>query len=204
VNAIGQLSVEKRPRKFISASAIGIYKNSINHTEESKNYDPGFVGSLVSDWEKCLEKLPDEMKFTIFRTGLVLGPNSKLIKNQMLPFKLGMGAILGNGKQGFPFIHEEDVVSAFIMAVEDEKFTGLFNLVAPEKISNADFSKTFAKILGRPLFLRIPEFILRVFLGEVSVLLIKSPVIEPSALKNVGFDYKFPTLESALKQIFDK
>ena len=102
-----------------------------------------------------------------------MGKYAKTIKNLLTPFKLGLGGTIGYGKQPFPFIHEKDVINAFFWAVEDLKKDATFNLVAPESITNNDFIKTFAKKINRPAFVPVPEFAIKMILGEAASLLLK-------------------------------
>lgn len=203
VEAIYNLPTGEMPGKFISASAIGIYKSGFMHNENSKNFDEGFVGKVVQDWEAASSNLPKNVQRIILRIGLVLGKNAKTITNLMLPFKIGLGATVGNGKQAFPFVHETDVVRAFIWAAEYRKESGTFNVVAPEKITNKHFTKALAKKLNRPVFLFIPEFILNIVLGEASVLLTDGAQVEPKNLLEAGFGFQYPSIESALKEIIE-
>lgn len=199
--AINNLPASEMPKKFISASAIGIYKSGFKHNENSHNFDEGFVGKVVQDWESASSNLPKKVQRIILRIGLVLGKNAKTISNLILPFKLGLGATVGNGKQAFPFVHEKDVIRAFVWAIEKFDTSGTFNLAAPENISNKEFTKAFAKSLKRPAFLFIPEFILRMALGEASVLLTEGAEVEPKNLLDAGFEFEYPTIESALSEI---
>ena len=139
---------------------------------------------MVQDWEDCLNGLPDSIQLNIFRIGLVLGKKAKTITNLLTPFKLGLGGKIGSGKQAFPFIHEKDVVQAFISAVEDYEENGTFNLVAPEKISNSQFTKVFAQKLKRPALIPVPSFVLKLIFGEAASLLLNSPIVETKALLN--------------------
>ncbi len=170
VKAINALPKETQPKKFISASAIGIYKAGFTHDETSTDFNNGFVEIVTKDWEDAGNELPPTIQKNIFRIGLVLGKDAKTITNLLLPFKLGLGATLGNGKQSFPFVHEKDVIRAFVWAVEDLNKNGIFNLVAPETISNKDFTKALAKALNRPAIFSIPVFVLKMILGEAAIL----------------------------------
>lgn len=204
VEAIKSLPAESRPKKLISASAIGIYKNGLLHNEESTEFDEGFLGRVVKDWEKPLNDLPVEVQKVLFRIGVVLGNNAKTIQQLLLPFKLGLGASIGSGKQAFPFIHEKDLVSAFVWAVKKYSKNNTFNLVAPERINNQVFTKELARQLNRPAFLFIPEFILKLVLGKASVLLTQSPEVSAEKIQNAGFSFEYPDIRSALKEICRK
>jgi len=201
VEATEMLPPGEQPEKFISASAVGIYKSGYRHDETSLNYDESFVGKVVKDWESASDGLPGNVNRVIFRTGLVLGRDSKIIKNMLLPFKLGLGATIGNGKQPFPFIHINDVVSAFASAVENTQFTGIYNLVAPESVTNKDFTKEFATQLNRPAYFRIPAPILKLAFGEAAVMLLCSPEVVPHRLLNMGFNFISPTLKETVKKV---
>jgi uncharacterized protein (TIGR01777 family) len=201
IAAINALPKEKQPQKFISASAIGIYKSGFSHDESSTNFDEGFVGKVVQDWENATCELPANVQKNIFRIGLVLGKNAKTITNLLLPFKLGLGATIGNGNQPFPFIHEKDVVRAFIWAVEGLDKNGIFNLVAPQYISNKGFTKALAKVLNRPAIFSIPGFVLKMVLGEAAVLLTESPEVEPRNLLEAEFEFSYSDINLALTEI---
>jgi len=204
VEAIKNLNPDARPKKFIQASAIGIYKAFETHDENSQSFDTGFVGNVVQQWEKASEDLPAEINRTIFRIGLVIGKKAKTITNLLLPFKVGLGAKIGNGKQPFPFIHDADVAGAFLWAIENNSASGIYNLIAPQQISNGDFTKALAKALNRPAFLTIPEFVIKAGLGEAAVLLTDIPGVIPKNLISAGFDFRYPDIESALKEIISK
>jgi uncharacterized protein (TIGR01777 family) len=201
IKAINALPKEKQPKKLISASAIGIYKSGFKHDENSSNFDDGFVGTVAKDWENATSELSSNVQKNIFRIGLVLGKNAKTITNLLLPFKLGLGATIGNGKQPFPFVHEKDVIGAFLWAIEKLDKGGIYNLVAPERISNRVFTKALSKKLNRPAIFSIPGFVLKIALGEASVLLTQSPEVEPINLMEAGFVFNYPSIESALKEI---
>ncbi len=201
VAAINRLPKENQPKKFISASAIGIYKPGSPHDENSKNFDSGFLGHVVKDWESALNNLPESIQKNIFRLGMVIGKEAKIIKSLMIPFKLGFGASIGNGEQAFPFIHETDVCNAFIWATEHYNSNGIFNLTAPNTITNKEFTIAFAQTIKRPAFFKIPSFVFNILLGETAVLLLEIPFATPVALQKAEFVFKYPTIESALSEI---
>ncbi len=201
IKAINNLPSDEQPKKLISASAIGIYKSGFSHDETSQNFDDGFVGNVVKQWEAASNGLSPKVQRDIFRLGLVLGKEAKTITNLLLPFKLGLGAKLGNGKQAFSFVHETDVAKAFLWAVESLNKNGTFNLVAPENITNKDFTKALAKVLHRPALFSIPEFVIKTVLGEASCLLTEGAEVEPRNLLEAGFEFQYPTIKSALEEI---
>jgi uncharacterized protein (TIGR01777 family) len=201
VKAIRSLPKNHRPRKFISASAIGIYKANGFHDENSTNFDTGFVGEVVKNWENQSDLLPDNVQKIIFRIGLVLGKKAKTIQNLLLPFKLGLGATIGNGKQPFPFIHETDVARAFLWAAESFDESSTFNLTAPETITNEQFTQALAKNLHRPAFFFIPGFVFKIILGDAAVLITQAPSVSSAKLSKKGFTFDYPDIGSAIKEI---
>ena len=204
VKAIIELSKSERPTKVISASAIGIYKSGYKHTEESKNFDEGFVGEVVQDWEHELTAVPEDVQTTIFRLGIIFGKEAKTIKNMLLPFKLGLGGKIGSGKQAFPFIHEKDVINAFVWATETLEKSDTFNLAAPESISNKEFTNSFARQLNRPAFFTIPAFALKLIFGKAATLLTQSPEVSSDKLQKTGFHFEYPTIKATLQNIIVK
>jgi len=119
----------------------------------------------------------------------------------LFPFKLGLGAKISTGKQPFPFIHIEDVVGAFVETIENNQFSGIFNLAAPQSITNDDFTKAFANSLKKSAFLTIPGFFLKLLFGEAAKILIESPEVIPRKLLDTGFNFRFKTINELLKSI---
>nr|WP_051568095.1 DUF1731 domain-containing protein [Draconibacterium orientale] len=204
VKAIIDLPENERPKKVVSASAIGLYRSGDSHTEESTNFDDGFVGEVVKDWENELRVLPMNVQTIVFRLGIVFGKEAKTIHNMLLPFKLGLGGKIGSGEQAFPFIHEQDVVNAFVWATETLETSDTFNLTAPESISNKEFTQTFARQLKRPAFFTIPAFALKLVFGKAAQLLTQSPNVSSRKLLNAGFNFEYPTIKATLQNIIAK
>ncbi|WP_297087696.1 TIGR01777 family oxidoreductase [uncultured Draconibacterium sp.] len=204
VKAIKALPATERPKKLISASAIGIYSANQMHTEESQNFDDGFLGQVVKDWENALSDLPTEVRQVIFRLGVVIGSNAKTIKNMLLPFRLGLGAKVASGKQAFPFIHEQDVVNAFTCATEQNSINGIYNLTAPATITNKEFTQSLAEVLKRPAFFTLPAFVLKAALGEAALLLLESPSVSSEKLLQAGFKFTYPSIDKALQAIISE
>ncbi|SFF60290.1 TIGR01777 family oxidoreductase [Sunxiuqinia elliptica] len=199
--AINALPREKRPTNFISASAIGIYRPAIRHDETSSKYANHFAARVIDDWEDTLAELPDTVRKTIFRIGVVLGKDSQFIQQVLPVFKLGLGGKLGSGSQAFPFIHIDDLVSAFTQAITDDSFFGIYNLVAPQQINNKDLTKALGKQLNRPTLIPVPGFLLHFIFGQASTLILENPVVIPRRLKNKGFNFQHPTIENCLENI---
>jgi uncharacterized protein len=193
---------KERPARVISASAVGIYSVGQSHTEESYDFDKGFLGNVVKDWEESWNGLPDEVHLTLFRIGVVLGKTSATIQKLLTPFKLGIGGKIGNGKQPFPFVHETDVARAFSWATETKNTEGVFNLTAPQEITNAGFTRALAKKIKRPALIPVPPFALKLLYGKAAALLTNSPAVLPHKILEAGFEFQYPTIEQALEEIF--
>ena len=199
--AINSLSGNKQPSIYISASATGIYRENATHDESSSKFANNFAARVVDDWEDASEGLDDKIRKVIFRTGVVLGKKSQTISKLKPLFKLGLGAKIGNGKQPFPYIHINDLVNAYSQAIFNKQYVGIYNLVAPEMINNATFTKTFAHAVSRPAFLRVPTFFLILILGKSSQLLCKGSDVIPSRLAKLNFEYEYPTIDQAMDEI---
>lgn len=201
--AINSLPKEMQPKTFVSASAVGIYREGLAHDETSSRFANHFAARVTDDWEDALVDLPDTIRQVIFRIGVVLGKDSQFIQRVLPIFNLGLGGRIGNGKQPFPFIHVHDLVQAFVEAVSDERYLGIYNLVAPQQIDNKTFTQILAKKLNRPAVLPVPAIALKLAFGKASTLILKNPVVLPKRLQMQNFTYRHPTLESCLDQIID-
>ncbi len=204
VQALVMLPEAKRPKTFISASAVGIYKTGMTHDESSLQFDEGFTGKVVRDWEAASEQLSEHMRRVVFRIGVVLGKQSQTIKNLKPMFLAGLGGKVGSGKQAFPFIHIEDLVAAFVEALSNTSYQGIYNLVEPHAITNADFTQAFSYAVKRPAIFPVPPFALKLLYGEAAMLLLEGSFVSPGRLLTAGFEFKYPTIEKALTQIISK
>jgi hypothetical protein len=200
-HAINSLAIEEQPSVFISASATGIYKENESHDELSSNFANNFAASVVADWEDASSDLGHNIRRVIFRMGLVLGKESQVISGLLPSFKLGLGAKIGQGNQPFPFIHVADVVKAYMQATYDNQYSGIFNLSAPEQITNAEFTKAFARSVSKPAFLFVPQFILKLALGKAAQMIYENPWVIPAKLARLGFGFEYPTIDQAMDEI---
>ncbi len=201
VEAISLIDGNNRPKIFISASAIGIYKAGLAHTEESPVFSEGFMYQVVSSWEEASALLPENVRRVILRLGIVIGKESQTIMKMKPIFYLGLGATIGNGKQTFPFIHIKDLTNAIVWSLENSEATGIYNLVSPENITNKDFTHEFARVLKRRAILKIPTVLLKIAFGKASMILTESPRAIPKRLLEQGFEFTYPTIEKSCKEI---
>jgi len=202
-NAIEQLN--KKPKCFISASAVGYYGLNFNESvykeEDSPGYD--FLAKTCIAWESAIDQVAD-LGITVskIRIGLVLTKEGGALEAIAKPIHFGLGSILGSGKQYMPWIHIDDLCHMFIYAFEN-KLYGAYNGVSGEEIDNRKFTKNLAKILKKPLWLpNAPSFFLKFLLGERADLILKGNRVSSDKIRNEGFEFKFLTLEDALKEIY--
>jgi uncharacterized protein (TIGR01777 family) len=202
VEAMNQMS--RKPRIFISTSAVGIYDDRGRYSESDDNFADNYLAKIVKDWEKtALKARETNIGTVIFRFGVVLGKGGLLAK--MLPsFKIGMGGTIGNGRQSFSWVHIEDLSRAYIFAVMHEELNGIYNLVSPNAVTNKVLTKTLGKILHRPAVLPVPVWILRLIFGEGAAAMSSGQNVIPERLLIAGFRFKFETIEHALRDLVPK
>ncbi|MEO1173031.1 MAG: TIGR01777 family oxidoreductase [Myxococcota bacterium] len=191
---------EKPPKTFLSASAIGVYGNTLDgRFDEDSDAATDFLAQLCVDWEReALAARSIGARVALYRIGIVLGDGGGAL-GQMLPvFRLGAGGRLGSGRQWMSWIHLDDLVEMLVQGVADVRFEGPINAVAPEPVTNRDFTAALGRTLNRPAFLPVPAFALRVLFGEGSKALLASQHVTPKRLAALGFEFQHPTLDAAL------
>ncbi|BBB33607.1 conserved hypothetical protein [Thermotomaculum hydrothermale] len=194
--------LNKFPECSISASAVGVYPDFKECTENCTDLREDFLGKLCNDWEGEAFKLKGKSRVVVLRIGVVIGKNGGIIKKVSIPFKLGLGGKLGSGKQGFSWIHIEDLINVILFAIENKKVEGVVNAVSPEPVNNIEFTKTLSRVLKKLAIFPVPAFALRLLFGEGAGILLEGQRVIPEKLINYGFEFKFPDLELALKQVF--
>ncbi len=196
--------LKNKPKQLISSSAIGYY--GIDKDKEHVETDaPGddFLAKVCISWEEqALIAKNHGIKTAIIRTGIVLDKSGGTLKQLLLPFKLGAGGRLGNGKQYMSWISLEDELRA-IEFILDKELEGTFNLCAPNPVTNQEFTKALGKRLSRPTLLPTPLAPLKVIYGTelVETLLLGSIKVLPKALLESGFSFEHIKLEDALKEV---
>ncbi|MBC8127228.1 MAG: TIGR01777 family protein [Gloeobacteraceae cyanobacterium ES-bin-144] len=203
VDAIVRLPAEQRPKVLVNASAVGIYGDR-GDTVLTEVSEPGhdYLAELCREWENAaIEAEALGVRVVRLRTGIVLGRGGDAFKKLAGVFKLGIGGRLGSGHQWMPWIHIEDQRAAVIHAVFSENLSGAVNVCAPVAERNADFTRKLASALHRPAILPVPAFALRLALGGFGNALLASQHARPAALESDGFQFRFPTFESALADL---
>jgi uncharacterized protein len=194
---------KKKPKLVMFSSGVSIYSSDGRHDEESKDFSNGFLAELIMEWESIANRIREMgIRTVVMRFGVVLGRGGGALEIMYTPFKLGLGAIIGNGKQKVSFIHINDLCRAIDYLINDSDYSGIVNFASPESSTNRKFAGELAKALRRPLFLRVPDFAVRTVLGEVSVLILSGEDVEPGILIREGFKFKFPGITAALKDLF--
>lgn len=202
VNAIN--ICKQKPKLLISTSAVGIYDSFHIHTENSTNYDNNFLAEVCTQWEEATQELHPQTRKIIFRLGVVLHPSGGVLAKMLPAFKWGLGGIIGNGKQAFPYITMTDLLNAYEFVIKTTSISGIINLVAPEIITNAQFTNTLAKSIKRSTFFNIPTWILKIILGQAHIVLSSGQKVIPEKLINNNFKFQYPNLESFLKMSLAK
>ncbi len=197
---------ELPPKVFLSGSAIGAYGNSADELVDESYQITGndFSSSLCRRWEEIAIQAAPFTRVVFLRTGIVLARQEGALSKMLLPFKCGLGGRVGSGEQFMSWIHVEDHISAIDSLLANERFSGPVNLVAPDAVSNRDFTQELAQSLNRPAFLPLPEKVLQLLLGESSCLLLEGQRVIPQKLLSDGFRFSFPTLKSALSDLLGK
>jgi uncharacterized protein (TIGR01777 family) len=188
------------PRVLINASAVGYYGNpGERETDESAPSGTGFFPDLVQAWEAAT--VPAEragIRVVCLRSGLVMGPGGGLLKPLIPLFRFGLGARLGSGRQWMPWISLADELAAIDFLLHQD-VTGAVNLTAPVPVRNSEFTRTLARVLGRPALLAVPRPVLRLAAGEFANEALASLRVLPAVLTGAGYRHQHPDLESALR-----
>jgi len=193
------------PQVFISGSAIGIYGRQpadISIDESFVQMHDEFSHRLCAHWEELALQVASISRTILLRTGIVLVRNKGILKKMALPFSLGMGAVLGDGKQMMSWIHLDDVVAAIIFLLKNHSCHGAFNLTAPNPVSNREFTQQLAAQMHRPAWFTIPNGIQRILFGEMADLFMYGQNVKPAKLLQTGFNFYYPTLTQALSAIY--
>ncbi len=196
---------EKKPGVFISASAVGIYDTRGTYTEDDSQYAGDFLGSLAADWERAaLEAAVAGIRTVIFRFGVVLGRGGGALEKMLIPFRMGLGGVIGDGKQPLSWVHIDDLVAAFFVAAEDRRFAGIYNLTSPNPTTNRELTKALGRALHRPAIMRVPAFIFRLQLGEGAKVLLEGQRVLPKRLLESGFSFRFTHIGEAIEDLLRK
>jgi len=194
--------LDQPPATFISTSAIGAFDTRGRYTESDAPNATDFLGKLARDWEAAaLHAESIGIRTMIFRFGLVLGTDGGLMKQLLLPFRLGLGGPVGDGRQHFSWIHIDDLAKAYIHALGHSGMSGVFHICAPNPTTNLEFTRILGSNLHRPTLFPVPEFVLKLIYGEGAKVMTSGQCVISERLPEVGFEFDYPDLESAIREL---
>lgn len=203
-------TLKKHPNQikhFITASAIGIYPDSLTetYTEEFQGINASFLGKVVKRWEKVASKFKElSINVCKIRIGLVLSEKGGALPQLAKPIGLGFGSSFGSGNQFQSWIHHQDLAALIVFALENQ-WQGTYNAVAPNPVTQNTLTRTIANILNRPLWLpNFPKFIMQWVLGDMHILLFESQKVSAEKVLQQGFTFKHEFIEEALRDLLKK
>jgi uncharacterized protein (TIGR01777 family) len=191
------------PKVLVNASAIGYY-GPHGDEELDENSPPGndFLASICVDWEKATAPAKDAgARVVLTRIGVVLANDGGPLAKMLLPFKLCLGGPQGSGKQWFSWVHRDDVVGLIALALDNANVSGTVNATAPNPVTNKDFAKALGQALGRPAFMPMPGFMLKLIMGEGAEIVLTGQRVLPKRAQDSGYSFRFPELDGALAAI---
>lgn len=203
VEAIRELPAGRRPRVLVQASGTDVYTGiDAEPATEQTASATGFLADLGNAWEAAaLLAEPSGIRVAFVRTAFVLAAEAPLFTLLRLPFRLFVGGRLGSGRQWFSWVHIDDVVGIYRLAIEDERVRGPINAASPEPVRQGDFARVLGKAMRRPTWFPVPAFLLRLVLREQATLIVDSRRVAPAGAIALGYRFRFATLEAALDDI---
>jgi uncharacterized protein (TIGR01777 family) len=199
-------AAKRRPQVLIQASGVGYYGDCGDQLlTEASEAGKDFLAQLAVEWEAGtagVERLG--VRRAVIRTGVVLSSEGGALPCMLLPFRFFVGGRMGGGKQWFPWIHISDEVNAIRFLIDREEAIGVFNLTAPNPVSNADFIRIMGRQLGRPSAVPIPAILLRIVFGEMADVLLFSERAVPQRLEDADYVFQFADIASALRDLLPR
>lgn len=195
------------PQTLVAASAIGFYGDRGDEmVDESSDPGEGFLPEVSLAWEEAATPARDAgIRVVHLRIGIVLTPAGGALGQMLLPFRMGVGGVIGTGRQYMSWVALDDVLAGILHALENDRLTGPVNLVAPHPVTNAEFTKALGRVLRRPAILPMPAFGARLAFGEMAdALLLASTRVAPARLAASGFAFGYPEVEQALRHVLER
>ena len=196
--------LQNPPKVFISASAVGFFGSRGDEAlTEDSSAGKSFLAEVCREWEEATQvAMQKGIRVVNLRFGVILSRDGGALKKMLLPFKLGAGGVIGSGKQYFSWISLDDAVHVIEFALQNEKLKGPVNTVAPEAVTNREFTKTLGRVLWRPTLFPLPASTARLAFGEMAdEMLLASLRVKPVKLEQAGFRFEYPELRGALKHL---
>ncbi|HTL47813.1 MAG TPA: TIGR01777 family oxidoreductase [Verrucomicrobiae bacterium] len=196
----------RRPGVLINASAVGYYGNvEKGDVRENHPRGNGFLADVCARWEEAaFQADPLGVRVVCVRIGIVLEKGGGALEKMIPPFRFYIGGPLGTGKQGFPWIHRDDVIGIMLYALEHKEIAGPVNAVAPQAADMKDFCRALGRAMNRPSWAPVPGFVLKTLLGEMSEMLLEGQKAVPEKMMHAGYAFQYPMLDPALSTILRK
>lgn len=194
-------------KTLISASAIGFYGDRNNELlNEASSAGKDFLAQSCIAWEAAVDEGADlGLRIVKFRTGIVLAENGGALPEMAKPIKAGFGAALSDGKQWTSWIHLSDVLKLYAFAIEKETMKGVYNMVAPNPVTNNELTLSIAKALNKKIWMpNVPAFALKLLMGEMSILVLGSTKVSSEKIQAEGFEFDYVQVDDALKNIYNE
>ena len=194
-------AVSQRPRTLVSQSASGWYgARGDDPVDESAPAADDFLAAVVRDWEEEASKAQElGLRVVLTRTGVVLSESGGALEKMLPFFKLGVGGPVAGGRQYVPWIHADDVVGAILFCLDRPDASGPVNLTAPQPVTNKELSKALGRVLGRPAVAPVPALAVKTLYGEMASIVTSGARVVPRRLEELGYDFRRPELEPALR-----
>jgi uncharacterized protein (TIGR01777 family) len=207
-NLVDALSAaESRPGVLVSQSGVGYYGDRADTiVDESAPSGSSFDAGVCVAWEAAARAAEDlGMRVAVTRSGLVLHPDAGLLKQLLLPFRLGLGGPIAGGRQYMPWIHADDWVRLVLWALDVAEASGTYNATSPNPVTNADFSATLGRVLGRPARIPVPKLAMKLRFGdELAEVVTGGQRAVPRRALDAGFEFAHPELEPALRELLGR
>lgn len=200
-------ALPRPPRTLVAASAVGFYGDrGDENLDESSAPGGGFLPEVCQAWEDAAAPAGEAgLRVVHLRIGIVLTPAGGALAQMLFPFRMGVGGVIGSGRQYMSWVALDDVLGGVLHALCTDGLTGPVNMVAPNPVSNAEFTKTLGRVLRRPTILPLPAFGARLAFGEMAdALLLASSRVHPARLRDGGFSFGYPNLEDALRHVLGR
>ena len=199
-------ATEHKPNVIVSASAVGYYGNrGEERVDEASELGKGFLADVCRQWEEATASAVDVgIRVANLRLGLILSAGGGALKKMLLPFRIGLGGVIGSGKQYMSWVSIDDVTGMIQHIITNEAVRGPVNLVSLNPVSNREFTKTLGQVLNRPTIFPMPAFAARIAFGEMAdELLLSSTRVIPKKLMDSGYEFRHPELGGAFEHFLN-
>lgn len=197
--------LDQKPSIYLNASAVGFYGTSTSntYTEDTNGKGTDFLASVVESWENEALKVEETLSIrtVLLRFGVVLAESGGALSKLVLPYKFYVGGTVGSGKQWLSWIHITDVINMILFAIKNEAIRGPINVTAPNPTNMTEFGKTLGNVLNKPHWIPAPSFILKLLLGEMSMLVLEGQRAIPKKAIGYGFEFTYSNLKDALQNL---